>query len=451
MINAHPALKASSPQAPIADWFFDDFYHHGALFLPHAFTFFSRFGHDRPEPTTMSAGGFNFGTPDGYQFFLDLGPLKNGDARWFKGKIAYWNELGKHNTYDDFWKARNLLPHLKKVAPAVMTVGGWYDAEDLYGIFNTYQAVEKQNPGIFNVLVIGPWPHGGWSRPDGSRLGDATFGSNTSAFFQEKIELPFFNHFLKGEGEHGLPEAYVFETGRNEWRQFDHWPPRGTVKQSLYFAHGGRLSKLPPTGGPGAVDSFVSDPRHPVPYTEAIVFGMQQEYMTGDQRFAARRPDVLSYQTEVLKEDTTLAGPLEARLFVSTDKTDADWVVKLIDVYPGDASGKMSHYQMMVRSEIIRGRFRNSYEKPEPFVADRVESVTLPLQDVLHTFRKGHRIMVQVCSTWFPLADRNPQKYVPNIFQADEEDFVTATHKVYQAKEWPSRIDIGVLDVGEKD
>jgi len=449
MINAHPALKASSPQAPIADWFFDDFYHHGALFLPHAFGFFSRFGHARPELTTMSAGGFNFGTPDGYQFFLNLGPLKNADARWFKGKIAYWNTLGEHNTYDHFWKARNLLPHLKKVAPAVMTVGGWYDAEDLYGIFNTYQTVEKQNPGIFNVLVVGPWPHGGWSRPDGSKLGDATFGSNTAAFFQENIELPFFNHFLKGKGKQTLPEAFAFETGRNTWRQFDHWPPKGTTKRALYLGGAGRLSTDPPKGSGDAYDAYLSDPNRPVPYTEAIAFGMQQEYMTGDQRFASRRPDVLVYQTDALQSDTTLAGPLRADLFVSTTGTDADWVVKLIDVYPGDSFGKMSHYQMMVRSEIIRGRFRNSYEKPQPFVPGELAKISLPLQDVLHTFKKGHRIMVQVCSTWFPLADRNPQKYVPNIFQADENDFIAATHKVYRSPTRPSAIHVGVVNLGE--
>ncbi len=453
MINAHPALKASSPQAPIADWFFDDFYHRGAFFLPHAFTFFARFGKPRPEPTTHSATGFNFGTPDGYQFFLDLGSLRNVNPRWFKGQIAYWNTLAEHTTYDSFWKARNLLPHLHNVAPAVLTVGGWYDAEDLYGTFQIYRAVEKQNPGIFNALVVGPWAHGGWAGADGSRLGDAGFGSNTSAYFQERIELPFFNHFLKGKGDNTLPEAYVFQTGVNEWRQFDLWPPRGTVQRTLHMNSQQRLTVDPPKGDAFAHDAFISDPNHPVPYTDAITFGMSREYMTADQRYATRRPDVVSYQTEVLEEDVTLAGPLEAELFVATTATDADWVVKLIDVYPPDAgmnlaTGKnMGNYQMMVRSEVIRGRFRDSYEKPVPFVPNEPAKVMLPLQDVLHTFRKGHRIMVQVCCSWFPLTDRNPQKYVPNIFNADESDFIVAMQKVYRSPMRPSALHFGVVRI----
>ncbi len=260
--------------------------------------------------------------------------MRNVNPRWFKNEIAYWNTMSQHTTYDAFWKARNLLPHLRKVPPAVMTVGGWYDAEDLYGTFNTYRAVEKQNPGIFNVIVVGPWAHGGWAGADGSRLGDATFGSNTAAFFQEKIELTFFNHFLKGKGENKLPEAYVFETGRNRWHQFDAWPPRGTARRTLYLGGKGTLCAEPAKDAADAHDTFLSDPNHPVPYTDAITFGMRREYMTGDQRFASRRPDVLAYQTPPLTEDLMLAGPLEAELHVATTGTDADWVVKLIDVYP---------------------------------------------------------------------------------------------------------------------
>jgi putative CocE/NonD family hydrolase len=449
MINAHPALKASSPQAPISDWFFDDFYHHGALFLNHAFTFFSRFGHPRPEPTAKRPGGIDFGTPDGYQFLLDLGPLKNADPRWFKGRIAYFQTLGEHNTYDAFWKARNLRPHLKNVAPAVMTVGGWYDAEDLFGIFNTYQAVERQNPGIFNVLVVGPWAHGGWSRSGSTGLGNIDFGADTAAFFQQNIELPFFNHYLKDKGMANLPEAYVFETGKNRWRKFDHWPPRGTQSTTWHLNSRGRLTREAPEETDGS-DTFPSDPNRPVPYTERIRFGMAQEYMTDDQRFASRRPDVLVYQTEVLDKDMTLAGPLQAELIVATTATDADWVVKVIDVFPSNkgkaASGaELGGYQMHVRSEVIRGRFRNSYEKPEPFTPNEPARVRLDLQDVLHTFEKGHRLMVQVHSTWFPLVDRNPQKYVPNIFQAAEEDFTPATHRVYRARARASVLRVGVL------
>ncbi len=456
MINAHPALKASSPQAPISDWFFDDFYHHGALFLAHAFPFLSTFGQPRPVPTTKRPDVVNYGTLDGYRFFLELGPLKNIDKVHFKGRIAYWNKLVEENTYNDYWKARNLLPHLKNVAPAVMTVGGWYDAEDLYGIFKTYQAVEKQNPGIFNVLVVGPWAHGAWSSADSTKLGHIDFGANTSAFFQQNIELPFFNHYLKDKGEHKLPEAYVFETGRNQWRKFDHWPPREAATKTLYLDAKGKLSDAKPNGSSDANDTFVSDPSKPVPFTERIVFGMAREYMTDDQRFASTRPDVLTYQTDVLKEDLTLAGSMLAELFVATSAGDADWVVKVVDVFPDGSSvsptGKvMSGYQMHVRSEVIRGRFRNSYEKPEPFTPNEVARVKLELMDVLHTFKKGHRLMVQVHSTWFPLIDRNPQKYVKNIFQASAEDFISATHRVHRGGQHTSSIRIGVLPATRKE
>jgi putative CocE/NonD family hydrolase len=453
MIDAHPALKAVSPQAPIADWFFDDFHHHGTTFLTHCFNFFIHFGQPRPEPTPYRGFAFSHGTPDGYQFFLDLGPLKNVNARYFKDRIAFWNRMVEHPNYDDFWKARNLLPHLKKVAPAVMTVGGWYDAEDLYGIFNTYQAVEKQNLGIFNILVIGPWRHGGWSSDDGSRLGNIRFGSQTSFYFQQHVELPFFNHYLKGKGKQVLPEAQVFETGVNRWRKFDRWPPRTVRKQPLYLRAGGRLAFDAPTEAAGTSDEYVSDPARPVPYTETITNSMSTAYMTDDQRFSARRPDVLVYQTDVLTRDVTLAGPLRAELVVSTSAGDADWVVKLIDVFPADADDaaglrpglRMGGYQMMARSEAMRGRFRNSYSKPEPFVANEPAKVAFDLQDVLHTFRKGHRIMVQISSTWFPLIDRNPQKYVPNIFLAEPGDFIKATHRVYRSKTQPTRLEVGIL------
>jgi putative CocE/NonD family hydrolase len=453
MIDAHPALKAVSPQAPIADWFFDDFHHHGALFLPHAFNFLASFGQARPEPTVLRPARFDHGTPDGYQFFLELGSLKNVNERYFRDRVVFWNRLVEHPNYDAFWQARNLLPHLRKVAPAVLTVGGWFDAEDLYGTLKTYKAVEEQNPGAFNALVMGPWRHGGWGRGDGDRLGAAHFGAKTSPFYQKAIELPFFEHFLKDKGGHRLPEATVFETGANRWRQFDHWPPRGLQKKNLYFRAGGRLAYDPPADEGDAHDEYVSDPARPVPFTESVAVGMTSEYMTDDQRFAARRPDVLVYQTDVLKEDVTLAGPLVADLRVSTSGTDADWVVKLIDVFPRDAKDppglppgkRMGGYQMLVRSEVIRGRFRNSYEKPEPFVPNQPARVRLELQDVLHTFPAGHRVMVQVQSTWFPLVDRNPQKYVENIFLADDADFVKATHRVHRSKQQPTCVQMGVL------
>jgi putative CocE/NonD family hydrolase len=456
MIDAHPALKAVSPQAPVSDFYFDDFHHHGAFFLPHAFHFYGRFGHPRPKPTADRSRPFKYiGTPDGYQFFLDLGPLKNVNDRHFKYEIAFWNQMVEHPDYDEFWQSRNILPHLKKVAPAVMTVGGWFDAEDLYGPLNTYRAIEKQNPGIFNVLVMGPWRHGGWNRSDGDRLGSINFGDKTARYYQQNIEFPFFEHFLKDKGENKLKEATMFETGVNRWREFDKWPPAKTAKKNLYFHDNGKLSFEPPADAGEANDEYISDPKKPVPFTEVVDTRMTVEYMTDDQRFASRRPDVLTYQSDALTEDVTLAGTILANLRVSTSGTDSDWVVKLIDVFPPDAKNypnmrqgvQLGGYQMMVRSEVLRGRYRNSYEKPEPFVANEPTTVKVPLQDVLHTFQKGHRIMVQVQSSWFPLVDRNPQKFVPNIFLADDKDFIKATQRVYRSQKNPSRIEVNVLSV----
>jgi putative CocE/NonD family hydrolase len=449
MIDAHPALRAVSPQAPIADWFFDDFHHHGALFLPHAFNFLSGFGQARFGPTMGRGEGFHHPTQDGYQFFLDLGPLSNVNERYFQGKIQMWNNLVEHPNYDEYWKTRNLLPHLKHVAPAVMTVGGWFDAEDLYGTLNTYRAVEKQNPGIFNVIVMGPWSHGGWARTEGDGLGNVDFGSKTSEYFQKEIELPFFEHYLKDKGELKLPEAMMFETGRNRWRSFDQWPPKAVAMKDLHLGAHRRASFDAPAAGDEPFDEFVSDPALPVPFTEAVSPSMTKEYMTDDQRFAARRPDVLTWQTDVLTDDVTLAGPLTAELMVSTTGTDSDWIVKLIDAFPPDAKDgsythageHMSSYQMMVRSEVIRGRFRESLEQPKPFTPNEKTKVELVLQDVLHTFQEGHRIEVQVQCTWFPLVDRNPQKYVDNIYQAREEDFVKATQRVWRE----SFVRVGVL------
>ncbi len=451
MIDAHPALQAVSPQAPIADWFFDDFNHHGAFFLTHAFNFFSTFGQPRPEPTPKRSFKFDHGTPDGYQFFLEMGPLQNVN-RHYKHRVAYWNRFVEHPNYDSFWQARNILPHLRKVAPAVMTVGGWFDAEDLYGPLQTYRAVEKQNPGIFNILVMGPWAHGAWSRTDSSKLGHIHFGANPSTFYHKDIELAFFNHFLKGKGENKLAEAVVFETGQNRWRQFAHWPPTTAARKKLYLGGGGSLRFQPPTLETDIYDEYPSDPRRPVPYTEIITTRMTYDYMTEDQRFASRRPDVLVYQTEPLAADLTLAGPIQADLWVATSGTDSDWVVKVIDVFPGNTKDSqpttraLGGYQMLVRSEVIRGRFRNSYEKPEPFVANQPARVLLALQDVLHTFRKGHRLMVQIHSSWFPLVDRNPQKYLDNIFLAEDKDFLKTTQRVYRSPPMASHLEVGILN-----
>lgn len=453
MVDAHPALAAVSPQAPIGDWWYDDFHHHGALFLPHAFNFLSGFGRARPEPATSRPGSrLQHGTQDGYAFFLRMGPLANANERYFHGEIAFWNDLAAHPNYDAFWEARNLLPDLKKVAPAVMTVGGWYDAEDLYGALNVYRAIEQQNERVDNVLVMGPWAHGGWARGDGEGLGVARFGAKTSAHYREKVELAFFERELKGKKGPPLPEATVFETGSNEWRAFDAWPPAGTIEKLLPLHPGGRLAfETPPERA--SFDEFTSDPNEPVPYTEAVAIGMTREYMTDDQRFADRRPDVVSYQTEPLVDDVRFAGPLAAELVVSTSGSDSDWIVKLIDVLPDDAkdpedlprSMHMGGAQLMVRSEVLRGRFREGYATPKPFVPGAKTRVTVPLQDVLHTFKKGHRIMVQVQCTWFPLVDRNPQTFVPNIFFAKETDFVKATQRVYLGGDQPSVLRVGVL------
>lgn len=464
MVDAHPALAAVSPQAPIADWFFDDFHHHGAFFLPHFFNFYARFGTPREKPTTTHGEAFDHGTPDGYQFFLDLGPLSNIDTKYYRGSVAFWNDMASHPNRDSFWQDRDLRPRLKDVAPAVLTVGGWYDAEDLFGALHVYRACELQNPGIYNALVMGPWVHGGWARGDGSSLGPIHFGANTSPYYQEHIELPFFKKHLKGEGEFDAREAYVFETGSNEWRRFDQWPPANAVPRTLYLAADGALVDTPPssTMPDDAADRFISDPAKPVPFTTQIDVGMVQEYMIEDQRFAARRPDVLVYQTPPLEADLTVAGPLFADLFVSTTLDDADWIVKLIDVLPPSTpdpdpalaeSGftlppgvRLGGMQTMVRSEVFRGRFREDYARPKPFVRNEPTLVTVPLQDVLHTFKKGHRIMVHVQSTWFPLVDRNPQKWVENIFLADEEDFAAATHSVHRSPALPSRLRFSVLD-----
>ncbi len=448
-IDAHPALKAASPQAPISDWFIgDDFHHNGTFFLPHAFNFFSGFGRPRPKPTAVGdPSRFSHDTPDGYKFFLEMGPLANGDKKYFRGNIAYWNEMMEHPNYDAYWRARNTLPHLRNIKPAVMTVGGWFDAEDLFGALNTYKYVEKQSPGAYNILVMGPWFHGGWARGDGEGLGDVRFGAKTSVFYRENIELPFFNYYLKDKGELTLPEAYVFETGSNKWKTYGQWPPADAQPKNLYLAANGRLSFSEPVDS-RAFDEYVSDPARPVPFINNIAIGMTREYMVDDQRFAARRPDVLVYQTDVLTDELTVAGPLTASLFVSTTGTDSDFVVKLIDVYPDNApdnqpnpSGmKMGGYQMLVRGEPMRARFRHSFEKPEAMAPNKAEQIEYVMPDVNHTFMKGHRVMVQIQSSWFPLVDRNPQKFV-DIYSAKESDFQKATQHVYHS----SRVILNVL------
>jgi len=429
-------------------------HHHGTFVLSLSFGFFSSFGQARDGLVTEWPDRFDYGTPDGYRFFLDLGPLRNVNEQYFHNEIEFWNELTEHPNYDEFWQSRNILPHLDGVSCAVMTVGGWFDAEDLYGPLHTYQAVEKANPGIRNTLVMGPWRHGGWVWTEGDSLAVADFGFKTAKTFQERALLPFFRHHLKGEGTGDLPEAWVFETGANRWRDFPTWPPENLQQRKLYLAEDGGLSFDMPDTETDAFDEYVSDPAKPVPYTPEISTGWHSEYMTEDQRFAASRPDVLVYRSEPFDEDLTLAGPLSARLWVSTTGGDADWVVKLIDEYPGRLPGydkdseepDLGGTQQMVRSETLRGRFRTSYSDPEPFTPDEITPVVVSLQDVLHTFKRGHRVVIQIQSSLFPLQDRNPQSWVENIFEADEEDFIKATHRIYRSNLHPSAIEVGVLD-----
>ncbi len=453
IIDAHPALKASSPQAPVADWFIgDDFHHNGAFFLPHAFRWLSGNDRPRPQPTTKRGEPFDYGTPDGYKFYLTMGPLANANEKHFKHELTFWNDMMKHPNYDQFWKERNIRPHLKNIKPAVLTVGGWFDAEDLFGALKVYEHVEKQSPGAVNMLVMGPWYHGGWAGNPGDRLGQVHFGAKTSEFYRDNIEFPFFQYFLKQKGEMKLPEAYVFETGTNHWRTYETWPPKATREKTLFFRSAGKLSADPPPEASG-FDEYLSDPQRPVPTVNSTAIGMTREYMIDDQRFAATRPDVLVYETEPLKEDFTIAGPITASLHVSTTGTDSDWIVKLIDVYPDDfpdpqpnpAGVRMGGYQQLVRGEPFRGRFRNSFEKPEPFPPGEPVKVEFVMPDAYHTFRRGHRVMVQVQSSWFPLVDRNPQKFVDNIYQARDSEFQKATQRVYRARNLSSWVKVLAL------
>lgn len=467
MIEHHPALLASSPQAPIADWYFDDFRHHGAFFLPHAFNFYATFGVPRPRPTDAPAPSFDHGTIDGYAFFLGMGSVANADGRHFGGTRPFWTELVAHQDYDAFWQARSVLPRLRDVAPAVLVVGGWYDAEDLYGPLAIYRTIEARERGADNRLVMGPWSHGGWARDDGRRLGCIDFGSATAEHYRAEIEAPFFVHHLDGGPAPELSEANVFDTGARSWRGHDTWPPAGLVARTLWLGPDGTLVDRAPVAKRGATDSWTSDPAAPVPFTSAVSIGMVPEYMIEDQRFASRRPDVMTYRGEVLQADTTIAGPISAHVWLSSTAADADVVVKLVDVWPtgetmplppagkapayacplaGDPKAvDMDGFEQMVRSEVFRARYRSGYERGRPLDRGRPNLVTVPLQDVLHTFRKGHRIMIQIQSTWFPLVDRNPQSWTTNPLLAPDSAFVTATHRVHRSATHASRVEFSVL------
>ncbi|HTW31008.1 MAG TPA: CocE/NonD family hydrolase [Candidatus Sulfotelmatobacter sp.] len=474
MIDSHPALKAASPQAPMTDLFMgDDAYHGGAFMLAANFGFYVYFTPQaNPQLPEKNDVEFDWGTKSAYDFYLKAGPIGNL-RKYLDGRSELWDDQVKHDTYDEYWKVRNLAPHIKNVHCAVLTVGGWFDAEDLQGPFSTFHAVEKNNPGTVNTLVVGPWVHGGWYRYDGQHLGRVEFAANTAEFYRKHILFPFFEQYLKGAGDAKLPKAYVFETGTNVWRQYSAWPPKNEEMKTLYFQANGGLSFDPPAedaaGGAAAgagYDEYVSDPAKPVPFVNYAAMDVPQEYMLSDQRFDDSRTDVLTYETPVLEEDVTIAGPISPRLFVSTSGTDSDWDVKLIDVYPTDYPDSkvdakpeekykrndvgipefsMGGYQQLVRGEPFRGKFRYSFEKPEAFTPGKVEEVKFTMQDVNHTFRRGHRIMVQVQSSWFPLTDRNPQTFV-NIPDAKAADFVKATERVYRSKGEASGVVVGVVE-----
>jgi putative CocE/NonD family hydrolase len=463
IIDSHPAIKAASPQAPITDLFMgDDSYHGGAFMLAANFGFYSAFTvADNPTPLPKKWSGFEYGAADGYDFFLKHLTLQDILATLTDKQRALLAPTIEHATYDEFWKSRNLAPHLKNIKAAVLTVGGWFDAEDPQGPFSTWQSIKKYNPGTFSGLVVGPWIHGGWARGDGQRLGHVQFDSKTAEYFRTKIQFPFFEQHLKGARPASpIAEVTAFETGTNVWRQYSAWPPVQAKARTLYFGANGKLGWQQEATG-AAFDEYVADPHKPVPYIGYPATGVPQEYMVSDQRFAATRPDVLVYQTEVLDQDVTIAGPVRPTLFVSTTGTDADWVVKLIDVYPQEypkaeeeraARGRdvpppslaLGGFQQLVRGNPLRGKFRNSFEKPEPFTPGKVETVSYHLGDVNHTFRRGHRIMVQVQSSWFPLVDLNPQTFT-DIPKARPEDFRKATQRVYHAPGTPSGLQVTVM------
>ena len=453
-LSGHPALKAVSPQAPVTEWFIgDDFHHNGALMLLDGFNFYTQFGVPRPKPVKAYTGGYKANYTDNYAFYLKTGALKNF-ARLMGDSIRFWKDLYAHPNYDEFWKARNPRNHVQGIKPAMLIVGGLFDAEDCYGAWRLYEAIEKKNPASsFNKIVMGPWYHGQWSRPDGSYLGNIRFGSKTAEWYQNHVEVPFFNYYLKGKGDIAkLAEATIFMTGENEWKTYAQWPPANKHDRYFYFQPGGGLDPVKPSAS-NSFSEYTSDPSKPVPYTEDVHSSRTREYMTDDQRFAARRPDVLVFETPVLNNDLTVTGTVIADLLVSLSSTDADFVVKVIDVFPDDyrqtagprSNYPMGGYQMLVRGEIFRGRYRNSFENPTAFTPNKVERVKFELPDIAHTFKKGHKLMIQVQSSWFPLADRNPQQFI-NIYTADDKDFRKAQIKVHHDAKNPSGIILPVLD-----
>ncbi|HXL07250.1 MAG TPA: CocE/NonD family hydrolase [Gemmatimonadales bacterium] len=448
MLDPHPALKAASPQASPADMFLgDDFHHNGAFRLSYGFEYAARMETSKQQET------FEFDRYDTFQWYLDLGPLANVNSKHLHGKIPTWNDFVAHPNYDAFWQRQGAAPYLTRVTVPTLTVAGWWDQEDFYGPLKIYELLEPHDTGHVNSLVVGPWNHGGWAGPAGDKLGAIDFGSPASRYFQDSILAPWFAHFLKDRDEPRQPEAITFEAGANQWRSWDAWPPRQGTTERLYFQPGGRLSFEAPTGA-NAFDSYVSDPAHPVPYRHRPIPATYSPQGSGwptwlveDQRFVDERPDVLTWQTEPLTEDVTIAGAITARLFVATTGTDGDWIVKLIDVYPEQypKDPKLAGWELMVANDVLRARFRSSFVTPAPLTPNQVTPLTIDLHSQDYRFLKGHRIMVQVQSSWFPLIDRNPQTFVPSIFEARASDYRPATVRVYRSARWPSSIEVQVV------
>lgn len=453
MIEAHPALVAVSPQASPSDMYIgDDFHHNGAFRLMYAFSWLAGNARTRTGQTTERGRGFDYGTPDGYNFFMRVGTAGSIDSLYFHGDVPAWNDFMNHPDYDEYWQAQNVLKDLRDIRPAVLNVAGWFDSEDFFGPMSIYYTIEENHPQPNdNTLVVGPWLHGGWRRMSGESLGNISFGQPTSEYFRQSVQFPFFQHHLKGDGNWSGPEAVMFETGANRWRTYDTWPPAEAVETNLYFRAAGGLSFDPPTATE-ASDEYVSDPNRPVPFTAEIRTSQGHLWMIEDQRFAARRPDVLVYQSEPLEADVTIAGPILANLKFTTTGTDADFIVKLIDVLPGNTPDpepnptgvRMGDFQMLLAGEVFRAKYRNSYTVPEALTPGQVTDLTFDLRDRHHTFRRGHRIMVQVQSTWFPVIDRNPQSFV-NIYHAQPTDFQKATHRLLRSAAHPSHLTLRVL------
>ena len=460
IIDSHPAIKAASPEAPMVDLYHgDDAYHGGAFMLAANFGFYTLFKPQQNPTADQSGTGVKFGTSNAYDFFLRAGNLEDLERKYLKGSNPMWNDNVDHWTFDGHWKERDLVPRMKNVHCAVLTVGGWFDAEDLQGPLSLYKAIGDLNPGTVNLLVEGPWVHGGWGGLDGRKLGNVDFAQDTAKFFRAHILLPFFEKYLKDKPAEELPKAYVFETGTNVWRKYDAWPPRNAVRRRLYLEANHGLGFEAP-GNAAGFDEYVSDPARPVPYVGYQALDVPQEYMASDQRFAETRPDVLVYQSAVLEEDVTFAGPVMPKLFVSTTGTDSDFIVKLIDVYPqkeleerrkrppkdvGPPETDLQGWEELIRGEPFRGKFRHGFEKPEPFTPGKIEEIDFTMPDINHTFRRGHRIMVQVQSSWFPLVDRNPQTFV-DIPKAKPEDFKKATERVYYESGHASVIEVQVVE-----